>query len=82
MEFMPRWKIFQEAAGREKYPPTQEHGLCLLLVQNHWTTDIHMNYGHNVYWQNISRIIVVVMDFQNYQSYLVAQFRKYLVLAT
>ena len=58
MEFILHWKIYQEAADREKYPPAQEHGFCLLLAQNHWTTDIHMNYGHNVYWQNISRVIV------------------------
>ena len=49
-------RVFQGAADREKYPPAQEHGFCLLLAQNHWTTDIHMNYGHNVYWQNISEV--------------------------
>jgi hypothetical protein len=35
MEFIPRWKIFQEVADREKYPLAQEHGFCLLLAQNH-----------------------------------------------
>jgi len=71
MEFILHWKIYQEAADREKYPPAQEHGFCLLLAQNHWTTDTHMNYGHNVYWQNISGVVVWIMGFQNYQSYLV-----------
>jgi hypothetical protein len=82
MEFILHWKIYQEAADREKYPLAQEHGSCLLLAQNHWTMDIHMNYGHNVYWQNISGVVVWIMGFQNYQSYLVAQSQKYLARAT
>jgi len=68
MEFMSHWKIYQEAADREKYPQAQEHGFYLLLAQNHWTTDIHMKYGHNVYWQNIFRVIVWIRGFQNYQT--------------
>jgi hypothetical protein len=54
MEFILHWKIYQEAADREKYPPAQEHGSCLLLAQNHWTT---VNAGLKVL--NTAKIIVL-----------------------
>jgi hypothetical protein len=34
MEFVRRWKIFQEVADREKYRLALEHGSYLLLAQN------------------------------------------------
>ena len=49
LEFKRRLRIFLEVADRGKYHQVQEHGSCLLHVQNLLIMVILTSYGHNDY---------------------------------